>query len=157
MSADHKPPWYADGLRFACTGCGNCCTGSPGAVWVDEEEIAAIAAELGESPGAVRLLHTRPLRGRVSLREHANGDCVFFDPWTRRCRVYAARPRQCRTWPFWPRHLASEADWAAVGRACPGVGSGPLVPVEVIERAAAATAAGRPAGPGRSTETHTAH
>ena len=26
-------PWYADGLSFECTMCGNCCTGPPGAVW----------------------------------------------------------------------------------------------------------------------------
>ena len=28
-------PWYRDGLRFACTRCGACCTGAPGYVWVD--------------------------------------------------------------------------------------------------------------------------
>ena len=30
--------WYAEGLRFACTGCGDCCTGEPGAIWVNEDE-----------------------------------------------------------------------------------------------------------------------
>ena len=39
--------WYADGLRFQCTGCGNCCTGPPGTVWFTEEEGRAIAASLG--------------------------------------------------------------------------------------------------------------
>ena len=28
------PTWYADGLRFTCTQCGNCCTGQPGFVWI---------------------------------------------------------------------------------------------------------------------------
>ena len=40
-------PWYADGLRFACTQCGNCCTGEPGFVWVNDAEIAAIAEVRG--------------------------------------------------------------------------------------------------------------
>ena len=27
--------WYAEeGLAFECTGCGDCCTGAPGYVWV---------------------------------------------------------------------------------------------------------------------------
>jgi len=29
MSAN-KEPWYKDGLKFSCSGCGDCCTGAPG-------------------------------------------------------------------------------------------------------------------------------
>lgn len=39
-------PWYADGLKFKCTGCGDCCTGAPGYVWVNKAEIEAIAADI---------------------------------------------------------------------------------------------------------------
>ena len=42
---------------------------------------------------------------RRSLVEYANGDCVFFDSERRSCKVYALRPRQCRTWPFWESNL----------------------------------------------------
>ncbi len=125
--------WYRDGLQFACTQCGNCCTGQPGYVWVDDDEIAAIAEALGESTGAVRLLHTRPVRGRTSLREFANGDCTFFDGRTRRCRIYEARPRQCRTWPFWASNLESPEAWQRTCEECPGAGTGPLVQLEEIE------------------------
>ena len=38
-----KTPWFKDGLRFECTQCGDCCTGSPGYVWVNDEEISALA------------------------------------------------------------------------------------------------------------------
>ena len=38
---------YADGLRFECTQCGNCCTGPPGRVWFSEEEGEAMAENLG--------------------------------------------------------------------------------------------------------------
>ncbi|MCH7752933.1 MAG: YkgJ family cysteine cluster protein, partial [Planctomycetes bacterium] len=45
-TGDNGQPWYQDGLRFKCTGCGNCCTGSPGYVWVNQAEINALAAHL---------------------------------------------------------------------------------------------------------------
>src|SRR5271170_5867106 len=87
-----RAPWYKDGLSFTCTQCGNCCTGAPGVVWVTDEEIAQIAKVLGKPVAEVRRLHTRLVEGRVSLTEHENGDCTFFDPKTRHCRVYSARP-----------------------------------------------------------------
>ena len=40
-------PWYRDGLKFACTGCGDCCTGEPGYVWVNKAEIETLAAAVG--------------------------------------------------------------------------------------------------------------
>ncbi len=46
-----QQPWYQDGLKFRCTGCGDCCTGAPGYVWVNKEEIAALAVYLA-SPAA---------------------------------------------------------------------------------------------------------
>ena len=130
-------PWYKDGLPFTCTQCGNCCTGAPGVVWVDEAEVEQIAALTGKSSAEVRLLHTRPVGGRVSLAERANGDCTFFDGSTRRCTIYAARPRQCRTWPFWNSNLASPENWRSIQEGCPGAGRGELVPLQEIRRQAA--------------------
>lgn len=128
-----ESPWYQDGLKFECTQCGNCCTGSPGFVWVTDEEVRAIAEYLDKPVGEVRLLHTRPARGRVSLNEYLNGDCIYFDPQGRGCTIYPVRPLQCRTWPFWPGNLERPEDWKGVGRGCPGVGRGELVPLETIE------------------------
>lgn len=130
-------PWYQDGLAFACTQCGNCCSGTPGYVWVDDQEIQAIADYLGRPVGEVRLLNCRPAKGLVSLREHHNGDCIFLDPQTRRCAVYPVRPRQCRTWPFWRSNIESPAAWERTCQTCPGAGQGPLVTVEQIEVLAA--------------------
>ena len=47
------------------------------------------------------------------------------------CAVYAHRPSQCRTWPFWPYPLASRQAWERVKRMTPGPGMdrGPLRPV----------------------------
>ena len=125
--------WYKDGLRFTCTQCGNCCTGAPGVVWVDEEELRQIAELTGRTAGEIRLLHTRRIGQRTSLTEHANGDCTFFDSRTRRCTIYEARPAQCRTWPFWKSNLRTPADWEATKKDCPGAGRGAFVSLDEIE------------------------
>ena len=127
-------PWYADGLRFACTQCGNCCTGLPGFVWVNDAEIAAIAGFRGESVEEVRGLHTRSEGGtRRSLKEKSNGDCVFYDRMAG-CTVYPVRPRQCRTWPFWECNTMSPAAWDRAAAECPGCNQGELIPAEEITR-----------------------
>ena len=127
-------PWYADGLRFACTQCGHCCTGTPGFVWVYDQEIAALAAELGQPVEEVRGLYTRGEGGtRRSLKEKPNGDCVFYDR-AAGCTVYPVRPRQCRTWPFWECNTNSPEDWARAAAECPGCNRGDLIPAEEITR-----------------------
>lgn len=134
MSDANSDPWYKEGLHFTCTGCGNCCTGEPGAVWVDDEEIEQIAEHLEKSIGEVRLFHTRPFRNRVTLTEFGNGDCTFFDGKTRRCTIYPVRPRQCRSWPFWQSNLQSERDWTETQKVCPGAGNGAFISLEEIEQ-----------------------
>jgi Fe-S-cluster containining protein len=126
-------PWYQDGLQFRCTRCGHCCTGAPGVVWVNEEEIEQIAKLRDESITEFRERHTRRVRGGRSLREKANGDCVFYDR-TEGCTIYSVRPRQCRTWPFWESNLDSPETWQRTCRVCPGSGQGDLIPVEEIVR-----------------------
>ena len=124
--------WFEDGLCFECTQCGNCCSGAPGAVWVDDDDIGRIAEYTGKGEGEIRVMHTRPFAGRTSLTEFANGDCTVFDPEMRRCRIYPVRPTQCRTWPFWGSNLQSSSDWEATQEDCPGAGQGPLVTVDEI-------------------------
>jgi Fe-S-cluster containining protein len=126
-------PWYQTGLRFTCTQCGDCCTGAPGFVWVDDAELAAIAEFLGEPIEEVRGLTTRgTMRGRT-LREKANGDCVFYEKG-KGCTIYPVRPAQCRTWPFWESNVASPETWRQTCDVCPGSGRGELIPAEEITR-----------------------
>ncbi len=126
-------PWYEDGLRFRCTRCGHCCTGAPGYVWVNEEEIAAIAQFRHESAREVRDLHTRATPKGRSLRENENGDCVFFDR-SAGCTIYPVRPRQCRTWPFWESNVVTPEAWEKTCEICPGSGHGELISAEEITR-----------------------
>ena len=125
--------WYENGLRFRCTRCGNCCTGPPGFVWVNEEELAAIAAFRGESKEQTKAIYTR-LDGRDrSLKEKANGDCVFYDRQAG-CTIYPVRPRQCRTWPFWESNVVTQEAWQKTCEICPGAGQGELISEEEITR-----------------------
>ena len=134
MTAVSKQPWYEDGLRFTCSQCGDCCTGAPGYVWVNRTEIEQIAAAAGvEDIDQFEAMYVRKVGIRKSLREHSNGDCVFFDPDARCCTVYQARPRQCRTWPFWDSNVRTPEAWDATCEACPGSGRGKLYSLDQIE------------------------
>jgi len=124
--------WYHEGLRFRCLGCGACCTGEPGFVWVTQSEINRLARALGISVSLFVRKFVRQVGVRKSLVELPNGDCVFFDRPSRRCRVYAHRPRQCRTWPFWESNLKTPEAWEQTCEVCPGCGQGELVPAESI-------------------------
>lgn len=126
-------PWYHGGLRFTCTQCGNCCSGAPGHVWVTNEEIEALAAAVGEDPARFEEVYVRKVGARKSLRERANGDCVLLDADKRTCTAYEARPRQCKTWPFWDSNLKTPADWAHTCEVCPGSGRGKLYQLHQIE------------------------
>ena len=124
--------WYKEGLKFSCTGCGCCCDGEPGYVWVDKAEIKAMAEVLGCNVEEFERQFVRAVGIRKSLVERANGDCVLLDADTRKCRVYEVRPRQCRTWPFWPSNLASPADWSEAAERCPGCNQGRLYSADEI-------------------------
>ncbi|MCC6127248.1 MAG: YkgJ family cysteine cluster protein [Pirellulales bacterium] len=126
-------PWYHNGLHFQCTGCGDCCTGAPGYVWINKAEIEAMAAHLKMDAAKFERKYVRLVGIRKSLIELANGDCVFFDNQNRGCKIYPVRPRQCRTWPFWDSNLKSPESWEETAAHCPGCNQGPLIPREEIE------------------------
>ncbi|GIW98881.1 MAG: zinc/iron-chelating domain-containing protein [Pirellulaceae bacterium] len=128
-----KKKWYAEGLRFACTQCGACCSGEAGYVWVSADEIRNMARHLGIDTATFRDRFVRRVGSRHSLKEYPDGDCILLDPETRRCLVYAARPVQCQTWPFWDSNLRSPQDWEATCQECPGAGTGRLYSLHEIE------------------------
>lgn len=125
-------PWFQDGLRFECTQCGDCCTGAPGYVWVNNEEITALANTVGLATDDFEARYVRRVGSRKSLIEYDNGDCVFFDGESRKCKVYEARPRQCRTWPFWDSNIKTPQAWKHACQVCPGSGKGQLYTVDQV-------------------------
>ena len=132
---DNSVTWYKGGLRFGCTQCGGCCTGSPGYVWVDDPEIEKLAARLNITIEAFVRKYTRKVGGRLSLLEHSRTyDCVFLEGG-KRCKVYEDRPKQCKTFPWWPENLSSQEAWEEASRRCEGINQkdAPLVSFEQIQ------------------------
>jgi Fe-S-cluster containining protein len=127
-----KVPWYNDGLKFECTQCGDCCTGAPGYVWVTSDEIALLAQQKQMTIEDFERHFVRKVGIRKSLIEYENGDCVFFDGKARKCTVYEARPKQCRTWPFWESNIRTPSAWRHTCEVCPGSGDGKLFTVEEV-------------------------
>ena len=101
-------------------------------VW-PQVSLAQMAALLDLDPQRFQRRYVRLVGIRKSLIEMPNFDCVFFDRTTRRCRVYKARPRQCRTWPFWASNLRTPETWERTCDACPGANLGPLIPLSEIQ------------------------
>jgi hypothetical protein len=125
--------FFEQGLCFQCTGCGHCCSGYPGFVYLSEHDVHELAAHLDLDLTVFLRRHTRIVRirdeRRLSLIEKAPVDCVFY---TDRCTVYPARPYQCRSFPFWDTVLTSADEWERTGRTCPGIGTGQLHSAEKI-------------------------
>lgn len=133
-SSDTSEPWYAAGLAFECTQCGNCCTGEPGTVRLTEVEADALAAHEELARTDFNTLRTRREQGTgaLLLREYSDGSCVYWKAGAG-CTVYKFRPLQCRTFPFWRGNVASQKHWQLAGTACPGIGRGEQRSLEVIE------------------------
>lgn len=128
-------PWYKDGLRFKCTECGKCCTGTSGFVWVSEEEMVAMAATLNLSLDLFKRKYIRRRENRYALVEKKAGngdfDCIFLKD--KKCQVYQSRPLQCRTYPWWPENLSKEESWKRTAQECEGINDeAPLIPYSQI-------------------------
>ncbi len=140
MPPSPDDPWYAPGLSFKCTQCGNCCTGPTGFVWFNDDEARAIAEYLGITEAQFRQRYAHRKFGRWSLDEvkvkREQYDCVFLqrdEAGKALCSIYPVRPTQCRTWPFWRSNLASPDAWREAARTCPGMQQGGnFYPVEKI-------------------------
>lgn len=131
------PVWYQKGLAFKCTGCGRCCTGSPGAVWVTDQEIETIAESLKLSPEDFQRKYVRLMGNRKALIEKKpkNGDydCIFLE--NNRCQIYTIRPKQCQTFPWWKENLSSKEAWIEAGEGCEGINhpDAPTISLEEIQ------------------------
>ena len=128
-------PYYktAQGLKFKCTRCGNCCT-RPGPVFFTGSDLPRAAEFLGLTPEKfVRRYRLRDKDGAQSLDPGPDQPCPLYDP-SRGCTIYKARPTQCRTWPFWPEVARQKRSWNRAARDCPGMDQGPRIPPTEIER-----------------------
>ncbi len=126
MSGAAQPePWYAEGLRFTCTACGDCCKNHGDGfqyVYSSRAERRALAAHFGISQRAFERRYCEKVEGWLSFKSREQA-CVFLRDG--KCSVYALRPTQCRTFPFWHELVASRRAWERdVLAHCPGSRSG---------------------------------
>lgn len=138
-----KPFYETHDLHFSCTRCGRCCaTRGEYYVFLSAREAEHIRARLGLTRAWFRRRYLRRLEdGQRVLAAGPGERCIFLDEHDR-CRIYAVRPVQCRTYPFWPEIAGSRRAWYAERRRCEGIGRGEAVSVEKIRRAIGACEAG---------------
>jgi Fe-S-cluster containining protein len=132
-----KKEFYKNGLKFECQGSGKCCTshGEYGFVFLTKADRQRMAKHLGIPTREFTKDYCEKTQGFFHLREDlGNPDCLFLKK--KRCSIYAARPTQCRTWPFWPEVLNAKTWSKEVASFCPGVGKGKLHSPENIEKTA---------------------
>ncbi len=130
-----KEPFYKDGLRFECTRCSACCRFDPGYVFISANDLKKLTDFFKMEKRAFvekycRIVNVGGSR-RLSLNERKNYDCIFWEKGG--CRVYEARPLQCRSYPFWRPFLESEDAWNREAQNCPGINRGNLHSGKVIE------------------------
>src|SRR6185503_17967370 len=98
-------PFHANGLRFACTRCGNCCRnhGAYTYVYLAPADVSAIALHLGRSEESFLETYCQREDGLVTLRMDTPA-CPFLGEGNT-CAISPVRPKQCATWTFWNENL----------------------------------------------------
>lgn len=121
-------------LSFSCTRCGRCCQGGKDYhVYLSTTEATAICASLGVSWRWFRRHYLVRLDDGELVAANRAGACIFLGT-DGQCTVYAVRPVQCRTYPFWPEVVCSATAWQAEARRCEGINRGNPVSVAKIRK-----------------------
>ena len=122
-------------FRFECQpGCTRCCT-QPGEVYLNEEDVRRMAAHLGGTEQTFEDAYCeRDSDGDLRLTTPTDKACHFL--LESGCAIHKVKPLQCRAFPFWPEKVANRRAWKNLSRTCPGIGAGPIIPVEQVRAAA---------------------
>jgi len=130
-------PFYASGLRFSCKRCSSCCRYDAGYVFLSENDLKKLIAELKMDRDSFIKAYCRWVKDShngkevLSLKEKSNKDCILWDSG---CLVYMARPVQCSTFPFWKSIVASKQAWQIAATGCPGMNTGELHSEKTIDQ-----------------------
>ena len=100
-------------------------------MFLSEADLTALAAERHLERSEFLARHCSLHAGRITLRSDL-ARCEFQGA-DGSCTVYAARPEQCRSWPFWRENLAREIWEREVAPLCLGVGQGRVHDAAEIE------------------------
>ncbi len=109
-------------MPSACATCGGkCCTGESGYIHVNKTEMERIAAFLNIDIETLKSDYLYKHGYKYSIKEReveGSFECVFYDAKQDGCMIYAARPVQCRTFPFW-EYYKNRVD--ELKNECPGI------------------------------------
>ena len=124
--------FWSEGLRFECQRSGKCCTNHGGNtfVYVEIEERRSMAKVLRMSTAKFTRTYCDKSDDRFQLKDNGD-DCIFLVNGG--CGIYAARPTQCRTWPFWSENMNPVVWKKEIAAFCPGIGKGKLHSAEEIK------------------------
>lgn len=108
----------------ACESCqGRCCTGESGYIYVNKTEIEKISELLDIEISEFASTYLFKKGYKYSIKEIKHNDsyeCVFYDRESNGCKIYEARPLQCKTFPFWD-YYKTRVDELKLE--CPGITS----------------------------------
>ncbi len=103
----------------ACATCGGrCCVGESGYIYVNTHEMERIANFLEIDIEELKSRYLYKVGYKYSIKEQQNGsshECIFYENG---CTIYAARPLQCRTFPFWDYYKTRVDE---LKQECPGI------------------------------------
>lgn len=124
--------WEKEIPRFECQpDCFKCCS-KPGLVYFDTEDIRNASKNLGLTTAKLKSEFLEKEDGHWHINVEEDKPCPFLD--FTGCVIHEAKPRQCRTYPFWRENLHSKNLWKLTAGFCPGIGKGPIVPPESIKK-----------------------
>jgi len=142
-----KRPFYARGVHFECTGCGECCKLGGGFVYPTLEDVGFAARHLDQSVQVFTEKYMEKHKNEYVFKNDGD-NCIFYGE--NGCTIYEARPTQCRTYPFWSANLKSKYRWKITEEECEGIGTGKLYSQEEIQ-AIKNQSSETPSGPDPST------
>ena len=126
---------FTKGINFECQGSSNCCVsrGNYGYVYLSKKDLTNLAKYLNLSTDIFEKKYCEFSEGYLHLRElNINGNCQFLT--NKKCSIYAARPIQCRTWPFWKENMNTKKWKEELIDFCPGIGKGRLISASIIRK-----------------------
>jgi len=83
-------------MKNRCVDCGNCCRETE--MIISAQDITRIKKNAPENLRRINFIK-KTADGLFQLK-NIDGNCVFFDPTTKLCKIYEIRPEGCRFYPL---------------------------------------------------------
>ena len=114
----HETDTASYSFTFKCTKCGECCR-EQGFVFFLRDDIRRAAKHLGMT--AERFTNEYLIKTSegwaVTVMKYK--PCTFLS--ADGCRIHAAKPKQCETFPYWKEYIGKDGKLISFDRPCPGM------------------------------------